>query len=216
MKPRPTDLGSATSVPTPLDPAPVASAAAVPAKTRRAVKPKTAVVKPFAFSEDPPETTDRLRPVYRRPEKRNEVIVTRQADRFRALPAHGPNQIRIVTAGSRVNLIPSDQQAAIHLAGLRAQVGTHYDAKRSANVQWLDEMLGRGASGFDSILLLARLNGLVIDESGVGSEQVEGYRRALRRQKSPIPRVVWRDESEKVTGEITGEVSLDRKSWGRS
>jgi hypothetical protein len=173
-------------------------------------------VTPFAFVEDPPETVDRLRPVYRRPEKRNDVIAARQAARFLALPAHGPNLIRLVTAGSRVNLIPTDQQAAIHLAGLRSQIGHHYDAKRSADVQFLDEMLARGASGFDSILLLARLNGLAIDEAGAGAEQVEGYRQALRRQKTPIPRVVWRDEGEGITGEVTGEVDLNRSgSWRR-
>jgi hypothetical protein len=173
------------------------------------------VVKPFAFVEDAPEHLDRPRHVQPEARKHDEVAAEREIARHVSFPLRGPGVIRVQASGSKISLIPSDQEASLRLAGLRAQVGRHYDSKRKADVYRFDEMLRRGASGIDSIRLLCEMNGLVLEVPEAAEHAIESYRLGLLRQKAPIPRVVWRDETGGPTGEITGEIPLERKQWGR-
>lgn len=181
--------------------------------TKKALK--TPVVKPFAFVEDAPLKLDTLRHVQPEKRKHDEVAAEREIARHNRLPLRGPGVVRVQVAGAHVSLIPSDQEASFRLAGLRAQVGRHYDSKRKADVYRFDEMLRRGASGIDSLRLLCELNGLALEVPADTERAIENYRAGLLRQKAPIPRVVWRDDAGGPTGEITGEIALDRAHWGR-
>lgn len=184
-------------------------------KVAAKITPKTPAIKPFAFVEDPPEHLDGPRHSQPETRKHDEMAAEREINRHARLPASGPGVVRVQASGSRIDLMPSDQEASLRLAGLRAQIGRHYDSKRKADVYRLDEMLRRGASGIDSLRLLCALNGLRLEVPEAVERSIEGYRRGLLRQKAPIPRVVWRDETGGPTGEITGEIPLERRQWGR-
>ena len=132
--------------------------------------PKVPAVKPFAFVEDEAEVLTTVRPEQPEKRKHDELVAARSGQAVQQparigmgragglpvgrLPQTGPGVIRVLASGARVSLLPSDQEASLRLLGLRAQVGRHYDSKRKADVYRFDEMMRRGASGYDSLRLL--------------------------------------------------------------
>lgn len=136
-------------------------------------------------------------------------------NRYGHLPDFGPGEVHARIIGSKLTFQPTDQGAARRVEALRAVAGRVYDHKRSENVYRLDQLRRHGASRLDEIALLATMHGLPLTFDADSTRRVERYRRELSRQLAPIPRVIWRDETEHGEVEVTAEHSLGHStSWG--
>jgi hypothetical protein len=170
--------------------------------------PKAAVV--GFFAEEPEKLTTR------RPEQRGTstaeewriVHWPRQAARRAGLPLLDGAKVGLEVIGGKVCLLPSDQAAAVALDGLRAQLGIEWDVKRRADLAELDEAARRGVSGFDSLVLLARMGGLDLAIDERAEHNIAAYRRHLHLQKLPIPRTIWVDEVERSEAASIEEIDL--------
>jgi len=176
--------------------------------TEAAPKAKT----PGGFVAEAPErlTTRRPapRPAPRNAEEWRAAVWPRQIKRFEALPAHAGGQVAIQVIGGRVAMTPLDQEAAIKLEGLRAQMGVTWDAKRGGDLSKLDESASRGVSGFDSLMLMLEMGGVDTLLDSQAQSAIAAYQRHLRLQKLPIPRTIWVDAEERPEGGSIEEVDI--------
>jgi hypothetical protein len=136
------------------------------------------------------------------------MVWPRQIKRFEALPANSGGQVAIQVIGGRVAMTPLDQEAAIKLEGLRAQMGVTWDAKRGGDLSKLDESASRGVSGFDSLMLMLEMGGVDILLDSKAESAIAAYQRHLRLQKLPIPRTIWVDAEERPEGGSIEEVDI--------
>ena len=172
------------------------------------------------FWEQEPERRDCVRPVQNSPRSASEWRAThwpRQAARRAGLPESAGGLVRVLVIGGEVRLIPADQASALVLDAMREQLGVNWDKVRHSDLGRLDNCLGRGVTGFDSILSLAATCGLTLEIDERAQSAIEAYRHHLSIQKAPIPRAIWiEDEPEReILSVEETNIMGQRGTWKR-
>ena len=100
---------------------------------------------------------------------------------------------------------------------MREQLGVNWDKVSHSDLGRLDNCLGRGVTGFDSILSLAAMCGLTLEIDERSQSAIEAYRHHLSIQKAPIPRAIWiEDEPEReILSVEETNIMGQRGTWKR-